>query len=103
MKTTILTALLLASFAQVQAQVFTATLNGANEFPTPSGSAGTGTVNVTLDSSLNTLTFNSGSYTLDVGNVTIAAHIHGPSPVNGSAGVKYDLFTLITPTGANFG
>ncbi|MCB9841051.1 MAG: CHRD domain-containing protein [Phycisphaeraceae bacterium] len=58
--------------------VYTATLNGANEFP-PVVTPGTGTSTVTVDTNLNTMRVEAAFQDL-IGTVTVA-HIHAPTAV----------------------
>lgn len=72
-------------------QVFTATLNGANERPAAVTTAGTGSFTGTLDLATNILTYTvtwSG-----LGTTSNNAHIHGPVPAGStaSAGVLVDF------------
>jgi len=62
--------------------LFTVTLNGASEQPTPVTTAATATVAVTLDAS-NNVTVN-GSFVNLTSNATVA-HIHGPASATGTA------------------
>ena len=67
------TILLFSAVARADQLVFTATLTGSQEVP-PSGSAGTGSALVTLDTATNLLTVNVSFAGL--GSPTIASHIH---------------------------
>jgi len=68
-----------------------ATMNGAQEAPTPVTTAGTGTVTGTYNAVSNTLTYNVSWSNLS-GNAT-AAHFHGPAPAGTPANVVLP-FTL---------
>lgn len=76
--------LLTAATANAATQVFTATLSGAQENP-PSGSAGTGSAVVTLDTVTNQLIINV-TFSGLTGNTT-ASHIHCCAGVGVNAGV----------------
>jgi len=67
------TILLFSAVARADQLVFTTTLTGSQEVP-PSGSAGTGSALVTLDTATNLLTVNVSFAGL--GSPTIASHIH---------------------------
>jgi len=69
---------------------FTATLNGANEKPTPVTTTATGTAEFTYVADIPAL-----FYRIDVAGIDSAtlAHIHGPADVNTPAGVIVNLFT----------
>jgi hypothetical protein len=66
---------------------YKATLNGANERPTPNTTTGTGTATATLDGTTLTLKINFSGLT----GVAIAAHIHGPADETGTAGLLCDF------------
>lgn len=76
----------LAGVASADIFVYTATLNGANEFP-PVVTPGNGTSTVTIDTDLNTMRVQAMFQDL-IGNVTVA-HIHAPTavPFTGTVGV----------------
>lgn len=78
--------------------VFTATLSGANERPTPNNSPGTGFATVTVDGNLMTVTatFSGLVPTTSTGapSGVTAAHIHCCVDANGSAGVATPVPTF---------
>ena len=61
---------------------FRATLNGANERPTPVTTDAMGTATVTFNNSTKMLTVSSGTYT---GMTATASHIHGPATTEQTA------------------
>ena len=69
---------------------FTATLNGANEKPTPVTTTATGTAKFTYVADIPAI-----FYRIDVVGIdsATAAHIHGPADANNPAGVIVNLFT----------
>lgn len=75
---------------------FTATLNAANEIPTPDSSTATGTATFTYLSDIGSV-----FYRLDVAGIdsAFAAHIHGPAPADSNAGVVVTLFSGATKIG----
>jgi hypothetical protein len=99
--------------AHAQVTVFTAALSGSQEVP-PNASSATGTITVTLDQTLNTLSV-SEVFSGLVGGPAIAAHIHccaAPGtnasvavPFTGfpaaTSGVYTHLFDLTDPTSFN--
>lgn len=99
MKKIVFLAVLISGFSVVQAQLFVGTFSGASEVPA-NGSGGSGSISLSLSG--NSLTFTSGSYTLDTGNTSVAAHIHGPAAPGVDANVLYDLSGNVT-LGANSG
>jgi len=68
---------------------FTATLNGANEKPTPVTTTATGTAKFTYVADIPAI-----FYRIDVVGIdsATAAHIHGPADANSPAGVIVNLF-----------
>ena len=98
-------AFLLGSFGQSHAAIFYygATLSGSNEAP-PNASPGTGTVLVTLDTTLNTMRVQA-TFSGLLGTST-AAHIHGntANPLTGTAGVITSTPSFVGfPTGVTAG
>jgi len=73
----LLTVLMFSAVARADQLIFTGTLTGSQEVP-PTGSAGTGTAVVTLDTATNLLTVNVTFAGL--GSGTIASHIHCCAP-----------------------
>ena len=73
----LLTVLMFSAVARADQLIFTGTLTGSQEVP-PTGSAGTGTAVVTLDTATNLLTVNVTFAGL--GSPTIASHIHCCAP-----------------------
>jgi hypothetical protein len=76
---------------------FTATLNGANERPTPNTSTATGTVRLTIN------TDQTVSWTMDLNGITnmTQSHIHGPANADETASVRANLYiptTTVTST-----
>jgi len=95
----IATALLASAAAPVRPfaqHVFQVTLSGAQEVP-PVVTAGSGTVSVTLDDVTGAVSV-SGQFSGLSSNATLA-HIHGPAPAGGNAGVVLTL----TETGGTSG
>ena len=74
--------------------IFTATLTGAAERPTPVTTTATGTATFTLNTTTKTFT-----YTINTSGLTgvTAAHIHGPATTEQAVGV---IVPLVTPTTA---
>jgi hypothetical protein len=88
----------LSGVAKADPLVFTATLSGLNERPTPNSSPGTGTAVVTIDGNIMTVTANfsglvSTTATGAPSGVT-AAHIHCCAPATGTAGVATPVPTF---------
>ena len=84
--------MLLAFQGSAHAQTFAGSfpIDGNQEVP-PSGSAATGTGNVTLDTSTNTLSWNISFVNLE--GVESAAHFHGPAAAGANAGVQINIGT----------
>jgi hypothetical protein len=82
--------------ARAQVTVFTAALSGSQEVP-PNASSATGTIMVTLDQTLNTLTVNEVFAGLIGGSAT-AAHIHccAAPGTNASVAVPFTGFPALT-------
>ncbi len=68
--------------------VLTGTLSEAQEVP-PSGSAGTGTVSILVDTATNSITFD--IVMTNLAGIQTGAHIHGPAAAGANAGVLYSL------------
>ena len=95
--TTTLAALALAAApSRAQVTVFTAALTGSQELP-PNGSPATGSIQVTLDQTLNTLTVNE-TFSGLVGGTAAAAHIHccAPPGTNATVAVPFTGFPTST-------
>ncbi len=89
MKTLVFLAAALTSLAVAQAQNFTVTLDPAqdgNSALLPGHGSGT----LTLDTTLDTLTFNNITFS-GLSAPATAGHIHGPAPPGMTAGVLYTL------------
>ena len=88
----------LAGVAKADPLVFTATLSGANERPTPNNSPGTGFAVVTVDGNMMTINVNFSGLvsTTSTGGPsgTTASHIHCCAPATGFAGVATTLPTF---------
>ena len=88
----------LSGVAKADPLVFTATLNGQNERPTPNSSPGTGFAVVTVDGNIMTVSVSfSGLVSTTSGGSpsgTTAAHIHCCAPATGAAGVATTLPTF---------
>ena len=78
----LVTVLMFSAVARADQLVFTATLTGSQEVP-PTGSAGTGTALVTLNTATNLLTVNVSFAGL--GSPTVASHIHCCAPLGTNA------------------
>jgi hypothetical protein len=81
-------AAIVTSLAVAQAQNFTVTMNGAQDGGGLRTGSGSGTL--TLNTTLDTLTFNNILYS-GLSSTSILSHIHGPALPGVSAGVLYDL------------
>lgn len=70
-------------------ETFVATLNGANERPTPVTTTATGTARFSVDDGGESVDFS-----IDVSNITgvTGVHIHGPAGVDENGGVIVPLF-----------
>jgi CHRD domain len=79
---------MISAAAQAETVKFHATMNGASEVP-PKTTAGTGTVDASLDTTTKVLTY-TVTYTGLSGPATMA-HFHGPAPVGANAGVLVPL------------
>ena len=88
----------LAGVAKADPLVFTATLSGANERPTPNNSPGTGNAVVTVDGNMMTVSVNFSGLvsTTSTGapSGTTASHIHCCIPPTGAAAVGTSLPTF---------
>jgi hypothetical protein len=88
----------LAGVAKADPLVFTASLSGENERPTPTGSPGTGFAVVTVDGNMMTVSVNFSGLvnTTSTGapSGTTASHIHCCIPATGAAGVGTSLPTF---------
>lgn len=92
---------LAAAPALAQVSTFTATLSGANERPTPTGSMATGFGTVTLDAGANMLTVDETWSGLAAG--ATGAHIHCCASSNATAPVAVDFISNMFPVGATSG
>ncbi len=97
MKIRMILAVLLCSAALASAQLFTSSLDGAQD----GGGARQGSGFVNLSLSGTTLTLN-GSFS-GITTPSTAAHIHGPAPVGVNAGVIYNLGGPVIPIGVTSG
>jgi len=88
----------LAGGANADPLVYTATLSGANERPSPNGSPGTGFATVTVDGNVMTVTANFSGLVSTTANGSpsgvTAAHIHCCAPATGTAGVATPVPTF---------
>jgi hypothetical protein len=94
----VLAALVLGTAAS--AQTFDITLDGAQEVP-PVATPGTGTATVTIDVATGAVQVDGTYQNLSSG--ATAAHIHGPAPVGGSAGILIGLAVTGGTSGTFFG
>ena len=103
LRTTVAAACLLASAAHAGTLTYLTTLTGAAEVP-PTGSTGTGSASVVIDTTLNTM-FVSVSFS-GLESPTTASHIHccTASPDAGTAGVATETPTFVNlPLGVTSG
>lgn len=88
----------LAGAANADPLVFTATLSGANERPTPNNSPGTGFAVVSVDGNIMTVNANFSGLVSTTSNGSpsgvTAAHIHCCAPATGAAGVATPVPTF---------
>lgn len=89
MKYILLAALLTAGSASAATVIYTATLTGGAERPTPNASPGTGTATLTVDDVAGTWTL-TGSFSGLLGTSS-NAHIHGPATTAAAATVVKQL------------
>jgi len=103
MKRLVFLAAIVTSLAVAQAQNFTVTMNGAQE--PLGGGTGSGSGTLTLNTTLDTLTFNNIMFS-GLAAPSLASHIHGPGAPGVSVGVLYDLgmggFVTLGSTSGSF-
>src|SRR5712692_981774 len=88
MKTLVFLAAALTSLAVAHAQNFTVNMDGLQDGGGLRAGSGSGTL--TLNTTLDTLTFNNITYS-GLSSTSILSHIHGPALPGVPAGVLYDL------------